>query len=205
MSIPAVALEPPPAWVRTDVERVPLTEGSGAGIVQWDGWRDPDGDRTLLAGCVQTPIPGWVEDLRPSVVSRARGVALAASERLAGRTVLTEGDGASTALTDAASHATIGALATFLAFPASPSTPAVVTCFATCVTRRERATDGACAAAVASAVVVDGGPPPDPGLALGAASWATHHARAVGLGALTLVLVGGFLGIVTRSKPRARI
>lgn len=205
MNVPTVALEPPPAWVRAEVDRVPLAEGSGATITQWDAWRSDDGASTLLAGCVQTPIPGWVEDLRPSVVSRARGVALAASERLAGRTVLPEGDGASVQLLDATSRATIGSLASFLTFPRGPSAPAVATCFATCVDRHERLGDRACAGAVASAVIVDGGPPPAPGLTLGAASWATHHGRVVVLGALLMVLTGGFLGIVTRSKPRARI
>lgn len=184
MSVPSVAAETPIGWRGTEIPRPALAGASGASVTQWTAWRAPDArGETLLLGCVATPIPGWVEDMRPAVEARANGLAGASADRLAG------GDGAS--------HTR-----TFLGWTRDD----VVTCFATCAAPKATAGGArACDASVDAARLVDSAPPPPSGLALGGLTWAIHHPSNAVLGGGVSVFFLAVVAMRTRRRPRSRI
>src|SRR5689334_1633719 len=84
MLVPSVAAEPPPGWTATEVARPVLSGGAGATLTQWSAMKAPTTPEALLLGCVATPIPGWVEDMRASVEARTLSLTSSSAERLAG-------------------------------------------------------------------------------------------------------------------------
>ena len=86
MLAPSVATELPPGFIEAaaDVQRPAIGTGSGSVFTQWQAWRSPESRDTLLLACVATPIPGWVEDMRPSVDARTVSVMNASVERIVG-------------------------------------------------------------------------------------------------------------------------
>src|SRR4051794_37305955 len=90
----AVHAELPPAFVEVapELPRPPLGGGSGSAFTQWQAFRSPASSDTLLLGCVATPIPGWVDDMRASVDARTVSVMNASVERVAAAPVETRGD-----------------------------------------------------------------------------------------------------------------
>ena len=184
MSLPSVAAAPPPGWPPADAPRAPLTGGSSTRVTQWNAWRaDGQSGEALLLGCVATPIPGWVEDMRPAVEARTSGLAATSADHLVGG--------------DAIAHTR-----TFVGWTADD----VVTCFATCAAPRAfvgRAP--ACDASVDAARLEGSGAAPPPGLALGAATWAVHHPSPTVQGTALLAFFLAVVAVRTRRRPRSRI
>lgn len=204
------AAAPPPGWVGASVAQPPIGAGSGATFTQWLAWRAPSANETLLVGCVATPIPGWVEDMRPTVDFRTVSLMNASTERVVGVPVETR---------DATGHFSlrpvgapedaprVGIGRTFVGW----SEHEVVTCFATCAVPQGAAaapapsTVRACDASVLRARLEGSRAPPPPGLVLGAATWAVHHpSTAVAWGAV-LVIALGTMAVALRRRPRSRI
>ena len=206
------AAEPPPGWVEASVAQPPIGAGSGATFTQWFAWRSPSTDETLLVGCVATPIPGWVEDMRPTVDYRTVSLMNASAERVVGAPVETR---------DATGHFSlrpvgapedvprVGIGRTFVGW----SEHDVVTCFAACAVpaargaaaARTASTSRACDASVLAARLEGSASPPPPGLVLGAATWAVHHpSTAVAWGAVFVVALGT-MAVALRRRPRSRI
>ncbi|MBS2016617.1 MAG: hypothetical protein JST00_27285 [Deltaproteobacteria bacterium] len=209
MSAPHVEAEAPASWAAAEIAQPPLAQGSGARFSQWEVRRSPGGEHTLVRACVETPIPGWVEDMKTAVEARGQGVAMATAERTSGAPAerRDEGEWSSLrAMGAPASSPPMGALRTFLAFDDQE----VATCFAVCTSTRAAEGAGAefaspCASVVAAARVIGGTPPPPPGLLIGASHWAVHHPTHAAAGAGLAVFVLGLLAVVLRRKPRSRI
>jgi hypothetical protein len=187
--LPSVAAEPPPGWIATEIERPALGGGSGATLTQWSALRSPASGEVFLLGCVATPIPGWVEDMRPSVEARTAAMASSSAQRIVGAGV------------DDPSR--LGATRKFLGW----NDREVVTCFATCAAPHPMAPDArqACDASVAGARLEGGSAPPPAGLALGAVTWAVHHPSKIVVGGGLLTFFVGALAVVARRKPRSRV
>lgn len=209
MLAPSVSAEAPPGWVEAaaEIPQPPLGSGSGAAFVQWQAWREPRTRETLLLACVATPIPGWVDDMRPSVEARTVSVMNASTERVVGYPVETRempGHFAIRAVGAPVEQAAVGSGRTFVGW----SEHDVMTCFAACASRqRDNHTDvrRICDASVAGARLDGSRPPPPPGIALGATTWAVHHpATAVRWGA-AVIFVLGVLAVASRRRQRSRI
>lgn len=209
--LPRVVAEPPPGWVSAEIEAPKIAESAGAVMTQWQAVRAEDGGAALVTGCVATPVPGWVDDMRPAVEARTTALAGAAAARITGVPIdvraesslapeRPQGVFALRAANDLAGPV-IGSARTFLGFDEAR----VFTCFATCANRPRASTSGheACARAVASARLDGSGPPPPPGLGLRGATWAVHHPRPFAVGAGLVVIVLGILAVVTRRRPRS--
>jgi hypothetical protein len=54
------------------VPRPAIAEESGAHWTQYEAIHDPEHASTLTFGCVASPIPGWVEDMRVPVEAPPR-------------------------------------------------------------------------------------------------------------------------------------
>lgn len=217
MSAPQVEAEAPPSWAAAEIAQPPLAQGSGARFSQWEVRRSPGGEHTLVRACVETPVPGWVQDMRQAVEARGEGVAMATAERTSGGPAerRDEGEWSSLrAMGAPASAPPIGAMRTFLAFDDRD----VATCFAVCTstsTSARRSSDATpdagaefaspCTSLVAAARVTGGTAPPPPGLAVAATSWAVHHPTLAAAGAGLAVFLLGLLAVVLRRKPRSRI
>src|SRR5262245_62504563 len=78
---PHLVAEPPPDWVAAGIAPPKIAQGAGAELTSFEASRAPKDDAAVVAGCVATPIPGWVEDMRPAV--EARTVALAGASAAA--------------------------------------------------------------------------------------------------------------------------
>jgi hypothetical protein len=181
-------------WPSANVPPPKITGSAGAELTQFAAFRNAAS--TLTFGCVATPIPGWVEDMRPPVEGRTVALAGASAALAAGHPIDARPNGrGGFDLRDVrelgADPPPIGNAKTFLGFDAHR----VHTCFATCI--------GAdCASAVDAAHLEGSAEPPHPGLALASATWAVHHTRPFATAAaVTLVLLGAAL-VVTRRKPR---
>lgn len=189
---PRVVAPIPAGFQAVEIDRPKVAESAGARIVSWESHRDPDG--TLVSGCVATPIPGWVEDMRPNIEGRTVALAGAATEKIVGQSIDARPDGNgffALRLASRLDDPPLGRARTFLGF----SKDDVLTCFATCV-------GTSCEASVAAASLEGSLPPPKPGLVLGSVEWAVHHPRdSAGYGA-GFVVFAAVLAVVTRRKPR---
>jgi hypothetical protein len=217
MQLPSVwvrATEPPPGWTDTTTELTPPAIGSASGstFTQWGALRSPVNGETFLVGCVATPIPGWVDDMRPTVDYRTVSLMNAAAERIVG--VPLEGR-------DAAGHFSlrpvgapedaprVGIARTFVGWDEHD----VVTCFAACARGRAGPSvapgDGegprGCDASVLTARLEGSKAPPSPGVVLGAVTWAVHHPSPTVLRGGALVFVAGALAVALRRRQRSRI
>jgi hypothetical protein len=205
------ATEPTSAWIEAsaDVAAPPIGGGSDASFTQWAARRSPTTGETLLLGCVATPIPGWVEDMRLAVDTRTVGLMNASAARVTGVPVEAR---------DATGHfslrpvgapegaARLGIARTFVGW----NEHEVVTCFAVCATRLDAAAPaaarpGACDRAVLTARLDGSRPPPPAGLALGTVTWAVHHPSTTIRWGAVVVLTLGAAAVVSRRRPRSRI
>lgn len=206
---PSVDAEAPPGWIATEIPRPALGGGSGATLTQWSARRSPASGEVLLVGCVATPIPGWVEEMRPAVQARTLALTTTSAERVVGIAVETREEGGRLFLrpvgaTDDLAH--VGVSRTFIGW----SQREVVTCFATCGTPQlpdlpaQRAAR-ACDATVDQARLAGSTDAPPPGLALGAVTWAVHHPSKTVLWGGLLTFFAGAVAVLSRRRPRSRI
>jgi hypothetical protein len=227
--VPDVRLDAPPEWTLDPTTEQPkLAESSGAEMVSYRVLRDPtkkheEGHAVggLVAGCVATPIPGWVDDMRPSIEGRTVALAGAATERLLGGDFPIDarqsGDGKTLVLRSAKdldqgpAAPIVGSARTFVGFDSSSR---VFTCFAACASRSGSGSGSGsgsqnpvvvgCEAAVAGSRLEGSSEPPTPGLALRSVTWAVHHPRPFALGAAIFITSLAVLAIVRRPRPRFR-
>jgi hypothetical protein len=204
--VPSVATEPPPGWIASEIARPTLGGGSGATLTQWSAVRSPASGETLLLACVATPIPGWVDDMRPSVEARTLSFASSSADRVAGIAVETRDEGGRLVLRPAGAGddaPRVGLTRTFIGWTPSE----VLTCFATCASPpgREPRTRRACDVSVDRARLEGGSAPPPPGIALGAVIWAVHHPSNTVLWGGLLTFFAGAVAVVSRRRPRSRI
>jgi hypothetical protein len=212
MFVPSVATEPPPGFIdaATDVAQPPIggrDSPSGSVFTQWDASRSPTTKQTLLLGCVATPIPGWVEDMRPTVDARTISLMNASAERVVGVPVETRGVAGHFSLRPVGAPegaAFVGIGRTFVGFGEHD----VVTCFAACLVPKAAAdaiAPRACDGSVLAARLEGDRAPPPSGIVLGALTWAVHHpGTAVTWGAV-LTFALGVIAVASRRRPRSRI
>lgn len=180
-----------------------LAAGTGAELADFHAIASADGATVLATGCVATPIPGWVEDMRPALEARTNALAGSMAERITGSPVDGRADAEGRLLLRSANDlggGVVGSARTFLGFDEGR----VLTCFATCAARhvaRDASAVG-CARAVATARLEGSASAPRPGIALRAASWAVHHPRETAIGGGGLVVATALLAVVTRRRPR---
>ncbi len=195
--------EPPPAWSATTVAAIDPVGSVDASVTQWDAWRAPSG-ATFLLGCLATPIPGWVEDMRPPIEARTLALAGAAARRVTGAPVDARAAGPPSTFelrpAEDPNGPVLGRAHTFVGFDRDR----VLTCFAICAAIDLPSDEQACGAA-ASHARLSGTAPPAPGIALRATTWAVHHPRAATLGGTSFAALASFLTIVTRRRPRSRV
>jgi hypothetical protein len=211
MLSPSVAAELPPGFVEVaaEVPRPPIGAGSGSSFTQWQAWRSPGSSDTLLLGCVATPIPGWVEDMRPSVDARTVSVMNASVERIVGVPVETRDMPGHLAFRPVGSPegtAWVGLGRTFVGWDAHD----VMTCFAACARPEPDENKRAdhrriCDASVLGSHLEASLPPPPPGVVLGAVTWAVHHPTTSVRWGAALVFALGVVTVASRRRPRSRI
>jgi hypothetical protein len=202
MLAPAVLAEPPPGWVEAaEIPRPPLGDAADATFLSFRAHRSPDGREARVLACVAAPIPGWVEDMRPSLEGRGVALAGAAAQRAAGRPIDARPEGDHLVLRIAGGGPEpIGAARTFLGFSDDRR---VVTCLAVCARTDDALGD--CVARVEEVRFTPGAPPPAPGAALSAVTWAVHHPGRTATTAGVLATAAAVLALVTRRRPRTRI
>jgi hypothetical protein len=197
------------AWLdaSSDVAQPPIASGgSGSTFTQWKalGSAPPSAPgETLLLGCAATPVPGWVEDMRPTVDDRTRALTNACAERMVGAPVEARETSGHLALRLAGTPEDgpqVGLARTFVGFGEHQ----VFTCFALCASKKPGATR-TCDAVVLAAHLEGSMPPPPPGLVLGAATWAVHHPSEALVGGAVVVLTLGAIAVAFRRRPRSRI
>jgi len=176
-------------------------------FTQWSAARLPGAKPTLLLGCMATPIPGWVEDMRPTVDARTLTLLDASAERVAGAPIearATSGHWELRTVGAPPDAAPVGIGRTFVGFGERD----VITCFAACVVSKgnaDTATTRSCDASVVAAHLDGDHAPPPAGLVLGALTWGVHHpAAALGWGGVATFALG-VLAVASRRRPRSRI
>jgi hypothetical protein len=201
MPLPAVVADPPAHFAPAEIEAPPLDPASGGARTQGRAWRSADG-AAFVVGCIASPIPGWLEDMRPAVEARSLAVAGAATSAAIGTPVGAVRAADAFDLRSAADPdgPVLGRARTFLGFEGE----SVSTCFAACAAPRADVWYG-CSGALAGARLEGGGPAPAPGVALRGVAWAVHHPRHAGGAAAALAAVLTALAIVTRRTPRSRV
>lgn len=211
---PQVALAPPPAFVESafvdiasELGPPPLSGGAGARFTQWSAHRQTLTGDVLLTACIATPIPGWVDDMRPIVEGRTAGIMNAAAARVVGVPVETREESGHFVVRAAGAPVDtprVGLARTFLGWDASD----VVTCFAACATPKVTARAGAargCDAAVLGAHLEGSKDPPPPGVALSALTWGVHHPSSAVTWALSVAFALGVVAVACRKRQRSRI
>jgi hypothetical protein len=190
------------AWTATEVERPKIAESSGAVFTTWSARRSTTADTAFVAGCVATPIPGWVDDMAPAVEGRTVALAGAVAAKITEGPIDARKSGDAFELRSAndLSGPVIGQARTWVGFDDAR----VFTCFASCASKRSTVAPE-CEAPVRDARLEGSLPPPRPGLALGTVTWAVHHPRPAALGGLGFVVALGIVAVVFRRRPRSRI
>lgn len=213
MFAPSVALggEPPPGFEAATEVAQPAIGGrdspSGSVFTQWDASRSPSTKQTLLVGCVSTPIPGWVDDMRPTVDYRTVALLNASAERVVGVPVETrDGSGHFSLRPVGAPEGApfVGIGRTFVGFGEHD----VVTCFAACVVPKGRVdatTRRTCDASVLAARLQGDRAPPPSGIVLGGLTWAVHHPGTAVTWGGVLTFALGVVAVASRRRPRSRI
>ncbi len=212
--IPQVAFEPPPGFVvipqvASEIAPPPIGGGSGARFTEWKASRSALTGDVLLAACVATPIPGWVDDMRPFVDARTTAITSASAERVVGVPVETrevEGGGHFYLRPVGAppDSPRVGIARTFVGWDRTD----VVTCFVTCATPKGVARGTAargCDSSVLTARLEGGSGPPPPGIVLSAVTWAVHHPSAAVTWGVSLAFALGVVAVVSRRRQRSRI
>lgn len=164
----------------------------------------------LVSACVATPIPGWVEDMRPPITARAHAFTAKLAERATDAPVALRGRGSDDELEDvvavAGDGASLGTARTWVGFEHDGDTARVLTCGATCTRAGHGAPSAslACEPLVRSARLVGDAPPPRPGPALAAIAWAVHHPTPTAVGGGALASVALVLAVALRRRARFR-
>lgn len=206
MILPYVAAEPPPGWLPAEIAAPRIAESAGAELTSFRASHPANDVAALVSGCVGTPIPGWVEEMRPAVEGRTTALAGAAAERITGVPMDARPDGNGGFSLRPASDLQgrpIGTARTFIGFDAAR----VFTCFVTCAAKSPAKAEDeplGCEHRVEEATLDGSMPPPRPGLALRGVTWAVHNPRQAALGGGVLVVAAGVLAIITRRRPRWR-
>jgi hypothetical protein len=200
MGAPFVVAEPPtPAWVvAADAPRPPIGDYADARLTSFEARRAPDGSATLVHGCVSAKIPGWVEDMRPKIEASVVGLTAYNAGQIADTPIEARPEGGALVLR-ATGGPRRGSARTFIGFEADR----VSTCWALCVARESDRP--ACDASVADARLEGSMPPPPPGFALRAISWAVYHPTHTALTAGVIVAFASVVAVARRRRPRARI
>ena len=192
------------AWTQAEVERPPLAAGADAIFTQWDASRSPVTQETLVTGCVATPIPGWVEDMRPLVDARTVTLMNASAERALGIPFESRRDDSGQfwlrPVGTPADASSLGLARTFLGWDEG----GVVTCFVICTSPKATRTR-ACDASVTTARLEGGATAPTAGVVLGAVTWGVHHPTTTVTWGGVLVFALGVVAVASRRRPRSRI
>lgn len=213
--IPWVAFPPPPSgFVDTTsgpdpLAAPPLAGGAGARFTQWNALRDVSTGDVLVTACVATPIPGWVDDMRPIAQGRTTAIMAASAARVVGVPVEPREEGGHFVLRAAGAPPEappVGLARTFVGWDTSD----VVTCFSACATPNVigRDRDGlarGCEGSVLGAHLEGSKDPPPPGMALGAVTWGVHHPSAAVTWALAAAFALGVVAVACRKRQRSRI
>lgn len=200
---PYVRAEPPSGWLATEIARPKIAESAGAALTQWDASAAPNDDAALVRGCVGTPIPGWVDDMRPAIDARTTALAGAAAERATGFGIDARWDGSGAFVLRPSSRLDgepIGRARTFLGW----ADGRVFTCFAACARRRGVGPAG-CEHAITTASLEGSAGPPQPGLALRGATWAIHNPDAAASLGGALLVAAALAALATRRRPRSSL
>lgn len=179
-----------------------MSADTDASYVDFRAWRGGDDGAVLAVGCVATPIPGWVEDMRPPVVARTIALAGATAERATGLPMDAAKDGDRVVLRAASrpNDPPLGEARTFVGFDASR----VLTCFAVCAAPPPPRDALGCETAVRATRLEATDAPPAPGVALRAVTWAVHHPRPTAATFAGAVALFALVALVTRRRPRFR-
>jgi hypothetical protein len=141
--------------------------------------------------------------MRPAFSARTVSLAGATASEIAGFAVETFDDAASgdwLGLRAAGGGPTLGHARTFMGFEGTHAH----SCFVVCASPFPNEPGPACNEVVVHARLEGGDAPPQPGLALGAVTWAVHHPNNTASAFAAALVLGAVLAIVTRRKPRAR-
>ena len=183
---------------KADVPPPKISDSAGAELTQFASFRA--GASTITYGCVATPIPGWVEDMRQAVEGRTVALAGASAALAADHPIDARSNGRGgfdlrdvRALGAGKDAPVIGNAKTFVGFDAKR----VHTCFATCI--------GAdCREAVDAARLDGSSTPPSAGIALAGVTWAVHHPTPFATGVGAVLVLAGVLAVALRRRPRFR-
>lgn len=198
-----------PGGVPAEVAAPPLTGAAGAEIRDTVALR-VDG-ALVLGACVVTPLPGWVEDMRPPVTARAHAWTAKLAERIVGapvdvRDVDARGVGGVHAV--AGSGERLGSARVMVGFEAGTE-PRVLTCGVACARRVDAAAPEAgsrtCEGIVRASHLEGDTPPPPPGAALRGVAWAVHHPSSTTLAAGAFGALGLLALVALRRRPRSRL
>ncbi len=198
-----IAVTVPEGFGRAELAPLDLTQTPQLAVEQWEGARDASG-HLLAWGCVGADVSAWNADATELAQDKLAELA-SKSVQTPMHTVRATQNGhdhrrASAGADDRALASDDGhaSARTFLAFTADHAPNDVHACFVACDA-------AACAPAVESAKVTGAlGPPPSPGVALGALSWAVHepHSALAAFGGL--LALAAALAIATRPGKRKK-
>ncbi len=201
-----VVFAPPPTWLPDDLSPPTLREGSDLTLDRWNAWRAPDdAPGHAVSGCIGVDLGTWTDEATALALDRLTAITGAVATRLdptaelhLARTERTDTVVAQTFVGGADGQGPpVGR--TFLGFTGPRDHPHLRGCFALCAPATP-ACEEALAAATTSAFVV----PPETSAPLRAVVFGVHHPRAVAVGAVTLFLLLGVVGVWTRPRPRRK-
>jgi hypothetical protein len=201
-----VVFAPPPTWARVDLPPPALREGSDLAVDRWDAWGAPDdGPGRAVSGCVGVDLGTWTDEATPFALDRLTATVGAIAARLDAGAELhlarTERTEAVVAQTFAGVTDTQGppVARTFLGFTGPSDHPHLRGCFALCAPATP-----ACEQALATATTSEFVAPPPATAPLRAVVFGVHHPRAVALSGVTLFLLLGVVGVLTRPRSRRK-